>query len=239
MLAADVVSAWEQGRALTPAGRGLTLLAVLGVDAPRRLRLSVGQRDDLLLDLRRELFGPAVVAVAGCPDCAQRVELSFSLDDVRERPPGDPTVPVEFVHEGYTLRARTPTTGDLAHLDRARSVDEGRELLLARCVVTARLGDSEVPAEDLPESVHAELAARLAKADPQADTRLVLTCPDCGRTWSATFDIVSFLWQELDDWARRLIQDVHGLASAYGWSESEILALSPARRALYLDLVRR
>jgi hypothetical protein len=30
---------------------------------------------------------------------------------------------------------------------------------------------------------------------------------------------------------------VHTLASAYGWSESEILALSDARRRLYMEMV--
>jgi hypothetical protein len=32
--------------------------------------------------------------------------------------------------------------------------------------------------------------------------------------------------------------DVHTLASAYGWSESEILSLNPARREFYLEMVR-
>jgi hypothetical protein len=31
--------------------------------------------------------------------------------------------------------------------------------------------------------------------------------------------------------------DVHALASAYGWSEREILALSDTRRRLYLEMV--
>jgi hypothetical protein len=34
------------------------------------------------------------------------------------------------------------------------------------------------------------------------------------------------------------LRDVHELASAYGWRESEILALSPQRRQAYLELVR-
>ncbi|MGY1690610.1 T4 family baseplate hub assembly chaperone [Geodermatophilus sp. SYSU D01105] len=239
MHAADLVAAWEEGRGRTPGRRGLSLLGLLGVDAARRPGLSVGQRDALLLDLRGELFGPAVVAVTSCPGCGERVELDFDVDDVRVPPPGDPTEAFEFRHDGYTVRARPPTAGDLVALETARSAPEGRALLLGRCVVSVRRGDAEVALTELPDGVHAELAARMAEADPQADTRLVLTCPACGRTWSAIFDIVSFLWQELDDWTRGLLQDVHGLASVYGWSEADILAMSPARRTLYLDLVRR
>jgi hypothetical protein len=37
--------------------------------------------------------------------------------------------------------------------------------------------------------------------------------------------------------ARRVLWEVHTLACAYGWTESETLALSPARRARYLQMV--
>ncbi|TQN42891.1 hypothetical protein FHU33_2302 [Blastococcus colisei] len=239
MLAADLVSAWEQGQSRSPAHRWQPLLAVLGVDVGRRTQLSVGQRDALLLDLRGELFGSSIVAVASCPDCAERVELGFEVDDVRTRPPGDPTATFELTSAGYTVLARPPAAGDLAELGTARSGADARELLMARCVTAARRGDADVPVTELPDGVRAELVARMAAADPQADTRLVLTCPSCACTWAATFDIVSFLWQELDAWVHSLIDDVHRLASAYGWSEAEIFAMSPSRRSLYLGLVRR
>ncbi len=38
--------------------------------------------------------------------------------------------------------------------------------------------------------------------------------------------------------AKRLLSEVHALASAYGWSEREILGLSVARREFYLGMVR-
>jgi hypothetical protein len=38
--------------------------------------------------------------------------------------------------------------------------------------------------------------------------------------------------------AKRLLAEVHLIASAYGWSEAEILGLSRARRDFYLDMVR-
>jgi hypothetical protein len=51
------------------------------------------------------------------------------------------------------------------------------------------------------------------------------------------FDAGSFFWSELGAWARRLLHEIHSLARAYGWSESEILTLSPARRQAYLELI--
>jgi hypothetical protein len=40
----------------------------------------------------------------------------------------------------------------------------------------------------------------------------------------------------METYARRLLYDVHALASAYGWSEDEVLAVSPARRRCYLEM---
>jgi hypothetical protein len=38
--------------------------------------------------------------------------------------------------------------------------------------------------------------------------------------------------------AKRLLGEIHNLASAYGWSEDAILSLSNSRRALYLQMVQ-
>ncbi|MGW6805848.1 hypothetical protein ACWGCF_46290, partial [Streptomyces sp. NPDC055039] len=88
----------------------------------------------------------------------------------------------------------------------------------------------------LPADVQRRLAEKAAEADPAADVTLNVNCPECGGATPAALDITSYLWTELDAWARDLLLDVHLLASAYGWSEPEILALSPLRRRYYLEL---
>jgi len=77
----------------------------------------------------------------------------------------------------------------------------------------------------------------MTQADPQADVQIALCCPACEHKWQEAFDILSFLWEEIDAWVYRTLNDVHVLASAYGWSESEILAMSAWKRQAYLDLV--
>ena len=67
--------------------------------------------------------------------------------------------------------------------------------------------------------------------------RFSLTCQGCGHEWAAVFDIVTFFWAELVAQAKRLLREVHQLARAYGWRESEILAMSSQRRHTYLELV--
>ena len=86
-------------------------------------------------------------------------------------------------------------------------------------------------------ALESEMTGTIAAADPLAEIALELACPDCAATWSAPFDIVRFLWSEVDAWAARTLDEVHVLASHYGWSEAEILALSPQRRQHYRDLI--
>ena len=59
----------------------------------------------------------------------------------------------------------------------------------------------------------------------------------CGAVWDALFDAGEFLWNEVAACAQRLLRQIHLLARAYGWRESEILSLSPVRREAYLELV--
>ena len=91
-------------------------------------------------------------------------------------------------------------------------------------------------ADELPMEVQERMAERAAEADPRADIRLNLPCPECGTQTKAVLDIGSALCQELDAWARGILRDVYLLASSCGWSEAEVLAMSPLRRRYYLEL---
>jgi hypothetical protein len=67
--------------------------------------------------------------------------------------------------------------------------------------------------------------------------RVQATCPDCGGRLDCSLDVVSFVLEEIRRRARRLLREVHVIASAYHWSESEILALPEERRRRYLSLI--
>ncbi|WP_413099299.1 hypothetical protein [Streptomyces sp. Inha503] len=116
-----------------------------------------------------------------------------------------------------------------------------RRALLARCIVSVHrsgrlITADRLPAAELPEPVQRRIAEAAERADPAADVTLNVACPECGEATRAELDIASYLWAELDHWARDLLLDVHLLATAYGWSEPQILALSPLRRRYYLEL---
>ncbi len=77
----------------------------------------------------------------------------------------------------------------------------------------------------------------MAEQDPLAVIQMSLTCSACAHNWPLTFDIISYLWIEIDRWARHTLREVAQMAYAFGWSESDILALSPHRRKLYLKMI--
>lgn len=229
------------------------------------LHASIGRRDGWLLTLREELFGDRLETVAACPSCGAPLEIALRTGDLRvpaAHPspaggaPGESPVRVEM--DGYRVEGRLPTTADLIEVlsgqdgspgtagqpqgtgasngNAAGDSLEASGRLLRRCISVATRGDGDVDPAALPPGVTEAVAQAMADADPQAEVRLALGCPDCGHRWSSPFDILSYLWDEVDDWATRLLREVHALASAYGWSERAILGMSARRRRLYLEM---
>lgn len=236
---AELLAAWELGRSQTPVRRARILLALADpAAAADAATCTIGQRDQTLLGLHEQLFGSRLNATTACPHCRQEIELEFPVAGLRESALSAAGNAYELVTAGYDLRFRLPSCRDLETLDDAAAGSDRRRLLLRQCVLQARQGETETNAAELPEVVTAGLLRRMAELDPASQVSLALRCPQCDRAWQAPFDIVAYLWDELHTWTSRLLRDVHELAQAYGWSESEILALSPWRRQAYLDLIQ-
>ncbi|HEX9775220.1 MAG TPA: hypothetical protein VGB83_06540 [Actinomycetota bacterium] len=229
----EVLDAWETGFSLAPARRTLALLAAAtGRGVADLAAEPVAARDAALLDLRVAHFGDTIDAVASCPACGEALELSLDASALLA-----PSVPADVVVErrGFRVRFRLPSTEDVVTV----APSEGaREALIRRCVVEARREGEAIDAEALPPDLLDAIDERMGSADP-SNVVLDLSCAACGHAWRAPFDAGALLWRELDALARRLALDVHTLASAYGWSEADILLMSPARRRLYAEAVAR
>jgi len=236
--AAELLGVWERFGALGPTERADALLG-LALPGEHASDLPVGERDAHLLELRELLFGSSFDGAAECVRCGEPVEYSLSAETLAaERDRALPDDALELSVFGHELRFRLPTGADLAAAASAADVDGARTALLERCVVSATVDGREEAAASLPAPVAAALSERLAQSDRLADVQLALTCPACDCAWTVVLDVGAWLWSELESWARRTVLDVHALASAYGWSEAEILALGP-RRELYLELIER
>jgi hypothetical protein len=239
-----LLAAWERGRAAPQqVERALALLLAAHANMPRTAaaELPIGERDRRLLTLRDQMFGPRLSALTSCPECGAALELEFDARELGAAPEADGSsegdrAPYAFRHDDFDLEFRLPSSSDVLSLPEVPEA-ENRMRLLERLVLRASRAGEPIPASALPSTVVDELERQLSRVDPQADIRLDLSCAACSARWQAPFDIVSYLWHEVDAWALRLLRDVHRLARAYSWREADILALSPSRRQCYLDLL--
>jgi len=207
--------------------------------------LTVGDREALLLHLRRLTLGDRLDCVITCPapECREPMELSLTVSELLVAPDPEPrrehVVRLETGGEQLDVRFRLPTTADLAAVVDVSHADPelGASVLLERCVIDAGRGGRSFPVSSLDARDRAAVAGAMAERDPQAVLELDLVCPTCGRDVSLLFDAGEFLLQELDVRATRLIEDVHALALHYHWSERDILALPAERRERYLELL--
>jgi hypothetical protein len=237
LTASELLTTWERGVGSAAGERALELAALACPDLAEAERgaLTAGERDRALLDLREHLFGTTVDAVLSCEGCGETLELAATIDELRTDGAGGHDGTRTLSQGGYELRLRQPTALDLAEIADG-TLEEASADLLERCVLEASVGDRAVEARELPDHIVAAVDATLASADPQADLELAVECPSCGSASTTRFDIASFLWSEIERFALATLREVHVLASAYGWSEPQILALG-SRRRLYLELV--
>lgn len=240
--AVDLLATWEAGLAQEPSGRALLLHRAARPDAGGETlsALPVGEREADLFTLRRALFGERMQVRLACHACGEDMEFDLDAGELARSAstPADTSAEssvrvLRVAEDGWQIEFRVPSVADLTAA--ARHPDP-RRALLERCLVSAVRDGADVPAGSLPEAVQRRLAAAAQEADPVADVTLNVNCPECAAATRAELDIASYLWTELDAWARDMLLDVHLLATAYGWSEPEILALSPLRRRYYLEL---
>jgi len=237
--ARELLDVWEAGFAQAPTERALALLAVACPETSRDTlaALSIGQRDARLLTLRVGLWGPQMEAVVVCPSCGERLELNLDAREMLSSSPGSQPGELSLSIAEYHVTFRLPTSLDVLAEEVGQRPPESALAILRRCLVSVQQGEGATSSDKLPEEVAAAVASRMAEADPLADIQLGLACPSCEHRWRAVFDIVSFIWTEIEVWAWRILSDVHTLARAYGWSERDILTISPTRRQFYLEMV--
>lgn len=210
------------------------LLRLDTVTSSRELvgKLLVGDRDYLVLQLRRLTLGDEFRAVVLCPQCQAPMDVTFHAEEI----------PVETRRQTAShyschlpsraakkraVRYRLPTGSDqeaVLGLDPVAGVDA----LLERCLLDpVRLTRKE----------RQLLMDEMEKQAPSVELDLNLQCPNCSHAFIAPFDTTAFFLQEIRSGARHLLREFHTLAFHYHWSEAEILRLERSRRRTYLSLV--
>ncbi len=223
-----LLDTWDAGRRRHPIDRALLLLSLAGEAAPEALaEVPLGDVNRALMRLRRARFGDRLEVWADCAACGERMSLELGAGDL----PSPAETPAEVAVDGH--RFRRPTSRDLAALDGATDAAAAARALCRACAMEP----GALPEGDALDALMPRVEAALDEADPWTDLTLLAACPACGHEDALTLDLPGILWDEVAALAHGLIDDVHALATAYGWSEREILGMSETRRAAYMARV--
>lgn len=229
---------WERAVEWHPIDRALLILQFAsGATLQCLAELSIGERDALLLQIRRDTFGDRIESCVQCPLCEERLEFSLSCAALLAEGSSHESLPGKIQYEGIEWQLRSPNSRDLAAALalKTRRLQDAAHVLLSRCVsrVDGATPDLAEPWSEMPVAALAEAMSRL---DPLAEIRIQQTCEACGHGWSSFFDIVGILWDDLQERCCRLLQEFDLLARRYGWTESAILQLSERRRGIYVQM---
>ncbi len=233
--ASQLLTAWEEGGAVPSSAVGAVLLRSAGLvdDLDACLDLPLTTTSALVARVYAESFGDTVDGVLTCRACDERLEVTLSLDAFQNTPQDPDRASVVPREDGGPVVVRCPTTRDLLAVAAEPDPAVG---LLARCV-TSEDGDAVDPGSLDTDTV----AAVDAAAEDLAGSAAVLlrsTCPNCGSEVSADVDVPALLWQRVAEAVPVVLAEVAELAAAFGWSETDILAMSPSRRNAYLGIAR-
>ena len=218
----EMLTAWDRCRATVEPRRALALLELAAPEIPAQtlLDLPLSRRDALLLKARALTFGPRMEGFAICPDCASPLEFGMDstlfLDGLEATPEQDAT------------GARPANTADI--LASMEAPDEPR----AQAILLSRTLGVEPPAEG---AIPTEWVERFESLNSASEIRIQLECAACGGRPVLDLDVVRFFAREIGAAAKRLLREIHTLASAYGWSETSIAAMDENRRAAYLEML--
>lgn len=260
--ASELLDVWERGRNLNPVHQAILLLLAACPEISEKaiLELSIGKRDQYLLALHEWTFGSRFVGLASCPACGEQLELNFSAEDILKNSganlesfgkelKNNVDKELRINEDNYDISFRLPSSQDLLFIancrdhyegnfkDNSGNISSSKQQLIEQCLIEIKYAGKEIPAKQIPEFILETVTRRMAELDPITDIELELACPACARSWNSIFDIISYFWTEIDSWAYRILTEIHIIASAYGWKEADILATSPVRRQLYLEMI--
>jgi hypothetical protein len=228
----DLLELWEHGLHLHPLDRALLLLgATHGTPEKSLADWPLGRRNEALAEIRCSCFGSTLQAWITCPRCDEKLEFEVDIPTLlRGHQNGERSSEERLAVNGYSFRL--PTSRDLARVSAASDPRVAAVDLLEGCRVDK--GAAPVWSDaDLEE-----IGEQMALADPMAEIRFKFVCPICAYDCDESLDLGNVLWAEIEARAKRLLFEIHTLASAYGWTEKEILSLSENRRLLYLEIVQ-
>jgi hypothetical protein len=162
------------------------------------------------------------------PFCREPFDFELPLQVLLETPAESDPIHVEL-HDGRSAKLRRPIGDDLRQWRAARptSRDEAVHDMLEMLVIEGEVGLVD----------EAALTRSFAVQDPLVAFSVSCRCPACDSEHELPIDLEGVALARLGARQAVLLDKIHRLASHYGWTESEVLAVASWRRTHYLALI--
>lgn len=234
---AELAVAEAAGSAGSRPARVTTILAALcegfgevSADRGTARRVSAAGREWLLQRAALRFCGQWGWYEAPCDTCGAHFDLRLSLTDIPRAGAGAGFPVAEVSTSLGRRRFEAPNGGHEEALAGMRDEDP-RRAFAALCGLS-----EEAEAEAIRLDLHdlARIDAALEAVSPDVADSVDVVCPDCGSASHVRIDPLTFAFPRVET----LLREVHMIASAYRWTEPEILDLPVARRRAYAELIR-
>lgn len=206
--------------------------------------LTLGDREAMLLHIRRMTFGDKLNCVINCTNetCEGQIGIDINISDLL-LPSYSHTLEqyqktINSNGDNYIVDFRLPTGHDQEEI--ARKAKENTEAatiqLIQSCILKININGKE-RAKIIPSLVYDEVFNSIDQLDPQAEIGFRITCPECNTEFNTILDTGIYFRNELKYNLNELYNEIHFLAYHYHWSEQQIMAMSTGKRHLYCDLL--
>lgn len=226
-----LLALWERGLAQPVALRADALLGDVVAQPP-----TLGERNTRLAALHAQLFGRELDLLSHCPACGSAAQFSGDCALLAGTMPPDIARTHRLQTGAHLIEFRLPVADDIDAASGHGDEERFARVLLERCVIACSCDGRALSAQALPLSALDALSQRMEALDPAASVSFALDCPQCHAHWDAPLDLAQLVWQKLQAAAERLLLEVDTLARSYGWTEPDVMALSPTRRAAYVQM---
>jgi hypothetical protein len=194
-------------------------------------QLAVGDRQFLVRQLAALIDQDILWLSSTCTCCRRGFDVQIEQSRLPVKEAGT-SFPFAIAPASWgDCRLRIPSGEDQ---DAAAQITDDRaatRLLARRCA----LDPIPETIRELSEADVARIEHAVEHAAPEVTTIVQCACPECGHANEVYVDPYVCLTTSVGS----LWDDVHEVASAYHWSERDILALSRARRQTYLRRIAR
>lgn len=212
-------------------------LALLGGEPATRERvdtLSVPDRRFLMIELARRLGRSFAWLRHACEACGERFDFPLDLGELPVTPASEHYPCVVVATGRGRARLRVPTGADQIRVAAADDHATAARLLAALCLAPCDEAADVDPIAELAPDDLAAIDAAVEELAPKLPWAVEASCPACCEVSVIPIDVAAWLARMADG----PTLDVHDIASAYGWSECDILALTRTQRLKYLALIR-